>query len=314
MEFGEPLALLLLVSVIAIGVLYIKYQRKRKDAILKFSSIALIKNAKPKHPTIRKHIPFFLLLLATIFIIIGLADPQVPMKTIKEGVNVVLAIDVSGSMAATDYSPTRLEAAKNAAETLIRSLKSEDNVGVVVFESGASTVAYLSPFKKRVIKKLRKIEQSEGKTALGDGLTLAIDMANSIPNKKKVVILLSDGVNNAGMNTVGEAIEYAKINRIQVYTIGLGSKNPTIIGYDIFGDPQYAELDEETLKNIAEKTGGKYYKSVNKTTLNEIYKNIGKNIERALENVSIKDWFFVFALALLFINFYIIYGKYRIIA
>ena len=138
-------------------------------------------------------------------------------------------------------------------------------------------------------------------------------MATSIPNKKKVIILLSDGVNNAGVVSPKEAVKYAKANKIQVYTVGMGSEKPVILGYDFFGNPQYAELDEATLKYIAKETGGKYYKSVNEHTLDEIYKNIGENIKREWENTSIKDWFFVAALVILLINAYIIYGKYRIV-
>jgi Ca-activated chloride channel family protein len=216
-------------------------------------------------------------------------------------------------MAATDYAPTRLEAAKNAAEILINSLKEKDNVGIVIFESGTTTASYLTPFKSRAIEKLKSIQQREGRTALGDGLSLAIDMAASIPNKKKVVILLSDGVNNAGVISPREAAEFAKANNIQVYTVGMGSQEPAVLGYDMFGNPQYAELDEETLKEIAARTGGKYYKSVDRNTLNEIYKNIGENIERELENTGVEDWFFASALLVLLFDIYLIYGKYKIV-
>jgi Ca-activated chloride channel family protein len=261
----------------------------------------------------REVLPFIRLLIAVSFIILGLADPRLPLKTVKEGVNVVLVIDDSGSMAATDYTPTRLEAAKDSARILIDGLNLKDNVGIVIFESGATTAAYLTPFKDKALEKLKAIEQKQGRTAVGDGLSLAIDMAMSIPNKKKVAILLSDGVNNAGVVSPQEAVEFAKINNIQVHTVGMGSEEPVVLGYDPWGRPQYAELDEGTLKNIAGETGGRYYKSVDKDTLDEIYRDISKDIERELEDVSIKDWFFTVALITLLINIYIIYGRYRII-
>jgi len=226
---------------------------------------------------------------------------------------VVLAIDDSGSMQATDYKPTRLEAAKAAAKTLIKSLKPKDNVGIIVFESGATTACYLTPFKDKAIEKLEAIEPRTGRTAIGDGLALAIDMATSIPNKKKVVILLSDGVNNAGVVSPQEAIQFAKTNGVQVYTVGLGSEKPVVIGYDLFGNPQYAELDEQTLKKIAADTGGKYYKSVNEKTLDEIYARISGHIKREWEETSIKDWFFIATFIMLLVNIYIIYGKYRVV-
>ena len=313
LSFGEPTRLVLLLVIPVIIYLYKKYQKGKKRALLKFSSVGIMKESVPKRINIRLHIPFIILLISIASIITGLADPRIPLKTAKEGVNVVLVIDDSGSMAATDYKPTRLEAAKNAAEILIKSLKPKDNVGIVIFESGATTASYLTPFKDKAIEKLRAIQQREGRTAIGDGLSLAIDMATSIPNKKKVVILLSDGVNNAGVVSIDEAIQFAKANKIQVYTVGMGSEKPIVLGYDLFGNPQYAEFDEQTLKNIASETGGRYYKSVNEGTLDEIYKNIGENIEREWENTSIKDLFFLIALILLLINIYIIYGKYRII-
>ncbi|RLJ03130.1 MAG: aerotolerance regulator BatA [Candidatus Aenigmatarchaeota archaeon] len=311
-HFGEPELLLFLAVVPLVIYFYRIYNRKKREAALKFSTVGIVRKVSPKR-NIRVHLPFMLLLLVMTLLILGLCDPRIPLKTAKEGVNVVLVIDDSGSMAATDYKPTRLEAAKNAAEILINSLKPKDNVGIVIFESGATTASYLTPFKDRAIQKLRAIEQREGRTAIGDGLSLAVDMATSIPNKKKVIILLSDGVNNAGVISPQEAVEYAKANKIQVYTVGMGSEKPVVLGYDIFGNPQYAELDEKTLKSIAEQTGGRYYKSVNKDTLDEIYRNIGENIEREWEDTSIKDWFFAAALIILLLNMYIIYGKYRIV-
>jgi Ca-activated chloride channel family protein len=222
-------------------------------------------------------------------------------------------MDVSGSMQAEDYQPNRLEASKRSAKILLDSLNQKDHVGIIIFESGATTAAYLSPYKQRVVDKLQSIAPKEGKTAIGDGLSLGIDMATSIPNKKKVVILLSDGVNNAGVISPTEAIEFAQLQDIQVYAIGMGSEGKVVLGHDWMGNPIYAELDEATLKNIASETGGEYYKSVNTQTLDNIYENIGENIERAKEETNIKDWFFLAALTLIFIQFYYRYGKGRII-
>jgi len=313
LNFGEPMLLLLLLIVPIAVLLYRAHQHKKKKAALKFSSLGIIKQASAKKTFLRMHLPFILMAATATLTIIGLADPRIPLLTEKEGVNAVLVIDDSGSMAATDYKPTRLEAAKKSAATLINSLQPKDNIGIVIFESGATTAAYLTPFKQKALEKLNAIQQKDGRTAIGDGLGLAIDMATSIPNKRKVVILLSDGVNNAGVISPKEAIEFAKTNNIQVHTVGLGSEEPVVLGYDFFGRPQYAELDEQTLKIIASETGGSYYKSVNENTLNEIYKSIGENIEREWEDTSIKEWFFAMALAVLLANIYLIYGKFRVV-
>ena len=311
--FSEPARLLLLLAIPVIYYAYMIHQRKKRASALKFSNLSIIKEASDKKTSMRRNLPFYILLIAIVFLMLGLADPHIPLKQAKEGVNVVLVIDDSGSMQATDYTPTRLEAAKRSAAILVRNLDPKDNVGIVVFESGATTAAYLTPYKDKALEKLKAIEPREGKTAIGDGLALAIDMATSIPNKKKVVILLSDGVNNAGVVSPAEAVQFAKTKNIQVNTVGMGSNEPVVLGYDFFGRPQYAELDEATLRSIATETGGRYYKSVDDETLDEIYSGISQKIERVREETSIKDWFFGAALVVLLVYLYVIYGRYRIV-
>jgi Ca-activated chloride channel homolog len=313
-NFQSPLLLLFLLIVPIIYFFYQQANARKKKAAIKFSNLALIKNAIPgKNKGFNPEIIFYLSLAAIILIILGFADMHIPLEQTKEGVNVVLAIDDSGSMQAQDYKPNRLEASKRSAEILIKGLKPQDHIGIVVFENGATTASYLTPFKDRAIDKLKAISGKEGKTAIGDGLGLAIDMATSIPNKKKLVILLSDGVNNAGVISPDEAVQYAKANKIQVYTVAMGSEGQVVLGYDWFGNPQYAELDEATLQAIASSTGGKYFKSVDDKTLDEIYKTISEDIKREKEPTSIKDWFFVAALTVLLVQLYLRYGRYMII-
>jgi len=312
--FDNQIILLLLLLVPGLFYLYNKVLTKKKKAAIQFSNLSYIKSAiGSKKKTKRDSLLFYMSIAIITLMIIGFADPHIPLEQTKEGVNVVLVIDVSGSMQAEDYPPNRLESAKSSAETLLDSLQPKDNAGIVTFETGASTAAYLSPYKDKVIEKLRAISPRDGKTAIGDGLSLGIDMATSVPNKQKVVILLSDGVSNAGVITPGEAIAFAKSNDIQVYTIGLGSENRVILGYDFFGRAQYAELDETTLKAIAENTGGKYFKSIDSETLENIYKNISKDIKREQEDTSIKDWFFTTSLGLFLVQIYMRYGRGRVI-
>lgn len=313
LTFLHPNYLFFLLIIPIIIILYKISLKKKTQSAVKFSNLSLIKSASSKKHAFREHINFTLSILIIASIIIGFSDPHIPLMQKKEGVNVILSIDVSGSMQAEDYKPNRLESAKSSAEILLRNLETNDQAGIVTFETGATTSAYLSPFKDKVINKLKGITVKEGRTAIGDGLSLAIDMAISVPNKKKVVILLSDGVNNAGVISPDEAIAFAKINNIQVNTIALGSNGNVILGYDWFGNPQYAELDEATLQKIAFETGGEYYKSVDDSTLKEIYKKISDNIKREKEPTSIKDWFFLLALSLTLIQLYVNYGKYRII-
>ncbi|MFP4497179.1 MAG: VWA domain-containing protein [Vulcanimicrobiota bacterium] len=314
LQFETPKILLFLLVLPIIYIWYNNILKKKKKAAIKFSNLEYLKSAMGDKTGIRRtNYLFYLCLLVLALIIIGFANPTLPLMQTKEGVNVVLVMDVSGSMMAEDYKPNRLEASKKAARVLLKSLKPKDHAGIVIFETGATTAAYLSPYKDRVLDELETIQPREGSTAIGDGLSMGIEMATSIPNRKKVVILLSDGVNNAGIISPMEAVGYARDNNIQVYTIGLGSDEPVILGYDWFGRPQYAELDETTLKYIASETGGKYFKSVNESTLDDIYKNISQDIEREKERTNIKDWFFLGATLVFLIYLYARFGGKRII-
>jgi Ca-activated chloride channel homolog len=312
--FDSPKMLIFLLALPVIFYFYRSVMERKKKAAMKFSSLGFIKSAlgNKKEAGFANWL-FYLSLAVLTLMIIGFANPTLPLEQTKEGVNVVLVLDVSGSMQAADYKPSRLEAAKKSAEILIRSLHPNDDAGVVIFESGATTAAYLSPYKDKVIEKLRSIAPHEGQTAIGDGLSLGVDMAVSIPNRKKVVILLSDGVNNAGVISPAEAIAYTKSNGIQAYTVGIGTEGRTVLGYDFFGNPQYADLDEETLKKIAQDTGGKYFKSVDEKTLSTIYKNISQEIKREKEPTNVKDWFFLAAAITFLIYLYLRFGSRRII-
>lgn len=312
--FYHPEWLVLLFTLPVLYAWYVKETKRKKQEAMVFSHIGFIKTALAgRSGSARPRILLFITLAALGCIIIGLADPHIPLEQTKEGVNVILVMDISGSMQATDYQPTRLESAKQSAGILLKNLDEKDYAGIITFESGATSAAYLSPDKDRVINRLYAIEPKEGSTAIGDGLALAIDMAESIPNRKKVVILLSDGVNNAGVISPDQAMQFAREKGIQVFTIGLGSEKPVVLGYDWFGNPQYATLDEETLRRIAQETGGEYYRSVNDKTLSDIYSNLNKEIKRETEETSIKDWFFILGMILITGEILLRYGRRRII-
>ena len=313
-HFEYLYALFLLLVIPGLYVLYAKYNSEKKDSIMKFSSLKIVKKSMMGKNFLRKHLPFVLMMGILGLVIIGLANPQIPTLSVENGINLSIVMDGSESMAATDYEPTRLDAAKNAIGNLILKMGPQHNVGVVLFESGATTVSYLTPDKDKSINALSSIEQGLGATAIGDGLALGIDMASSIPDKKGVVILLSDGVHNSGLVTPEEATEYAKINNIQIHTIGLGSVEPVFLRDDIYGEPQYAELDEDTLVRIAQQTSGNYYKSLDEQTLNDIFVNLSSNLDYEMEYSTIRDWFIAAAIGLLLIDAYIIYGRYRIVA
>jgi len=313
MEFGFINALFLFLLIPILIFVYHKYNSNKKDSILKFSSIKIIEKAIVKKNTIRKHIPFVLVMVVLSLIIIALANPQTTTMGVEKGVNIGIVLDGSESMAASDYKPTRLEAAKNAVNSLVTKINVKNNVGVVLFETGATTISYLTPIKEKTLDSISLIQQGSGATAIGDGLSLGIDMVSSMPDKKRVIILLSDGIQNSGLVTPQQAIQYALINNVQIHTIGIGSEKPVYLRDDIYGEPQYAELDETTLRDVSGSTGGSYFKSLDEETLNQILLDLSSNMEYEKELSTIRDWFIGSAIAFLLLDMYIIYGKYRIV-
>ncbi|MCE2615291.1 MAG: VWA domain-containing protein [Nitrosopumilus sp. (ex Thoosa mismalolli)] len=314
LHFEYLYVLFLLLMIPGLYFLYAKYNSEKKESVLKFSSLKVIKKSITGKNFARKHLPFVLMMGVLGLIIVGFANPQIPSVTFEKGINLSVVLDGSESMTASDYSPTRLDAAKDAISKLVAKIGPQNNVGVVLFESGATTISYLSPDKQKTLNAISSIQQGQGATAIGDGLSLGIDMSSSIPDKKSIVILLSDGVHNSGFVTPDEAIEYAKVNNVQIHTIGLGSVEPVYLRDDIYGEPQYAELDEETLMKISNETGGNYYKSLDEKTLNDIFVTLSSNLEFEMEYSTIRDWFYATAIGLMLINAYIIYGRYRIVA
>jgi len=313
-QFEFLYALFLLLIIPGLYFLYAKYNTEKKESILKFSSLKIIKKSISGKTILRKHLPFVLMMIILGLTIVGLANPQIPTISVEKGINLSIVLDGSESMAASDYKPTRLDAAKQAISQMVNKVGAQNNVGVVLFESGATTISYLTPDKEKTVASISSIQQGQGATAIGDGLALGIDMASSIPDQKGVIVLLSDGVHNSGLVTPQEAIQYAKINGIQIHTIGLGSVEPVYLRDDIYGEPQYAELDEETLIEIANETGGSYFKSLNEQTLNEIFLTLSSNLEYEMEYSTLRDWFMGAAIVVLLVDAYIIYGRYRIVA
>ena len=185
MEFGFINALFLFLLIPVLVFIYYKYNSNKKESILKFSTLKIIKKTNAKNNLIRKHIPFLLVIIVFSLIIIALANPQIVTLGSEKGVNLGIVLDGSESMAASDYEPTRLDAAKRAITSLVTKTSETNNVGVVLFETGAGTISYLTPVKQKTLDSISSIQQGTGATAIGDGLSLGIDMVSSILDKKK---------------------------------------------------------------------------------------------------------------------------------
>lgn len=307
-EFGN--IKFLWIGILLIGslllVYYFKFKKKKFDSYELSTTKILQKTIRKK--TIKENLISILMLLALFSLFISLADPMMRLSGEKEGVNVVLVIDSSGSMQAQDFKPDRMASAKESAIKFIDQLETKDNVGVVSFSDSTRIVSFLNNDKGRAIEKTQSIKAGGG-TAIGDGLAMGVDMVTSIPNKKKLVIFLSDGEQTAGQISIDDAILYANSEEVIVYTIGVGSNENVVLGYDWFGRPQYAKLDEASLKKIAENTEGEYFRATDSLSLNEIYEKLPEKIKKEKELQSIYTWFVWLSIVLILGSFVLKYWK-----
>lgn len=294
--------------------LYIKSFHK-KTPQLGFSTSEYFKNLSGGFRSGMRHVPFIIRMLALSFFIIALARPQkkIDDDTITEhsieGIDIVISLDISYSMKALDFSPNRLEASKVVAQNFIKK-RPTDRIGLVVYEGESYTACALTTDHESLLRRFKHIEsgQIQGGTAIGMGLATAVNrLRDSSGAKSKVVILLTDGENNAGKVHPKTAADYAKEYGIRVYTIGVGSKGKVKmpVGKNQFTgklvyDYVEGKIDEALLTDIAEQTGGKYYRAKNKKQLAQIYDEIDK-LEKAKINTSVykrdvPEAFHVFAL------------------
>ena len=240
-------------------------------------------------------------IFSLIFIIIALARPQTIDVSTKvknnQGIDIVMAIDVSASMLAKDLKPNRLEALKNVASNFILD-RTNDRIGLVEYAGENYTKTPITSDKNIIIKSLKEINYNtiiEGGTAIGMGLATSVNRIKDSKAKSKVIILLTDGVNNSGFidpNTAAElAIEYG----IKIYTIGIGTNGMALspVGVDNNGKFSYAkiqvEIDEDLLIEIAQITGGKYFRATNNKKLQEIYSEINKLEKSDIEEIKYYD-------------------------
>lgn len=283
---------------IPLAILWYVLKHKNQTAIFKISSTKGFKVGNSWLPKL-KHIMFVFRLLAMALIITALSRPQtvdVSTKTkTTRGIDIVMAIDVSASMLAKDLKPNRLEALKKVAAEFIKG-RPNDRIGLVVYAGESYTKTPITSDKAIVLRSLREIQYNtiiEGGTAIGMGLATAVNRIKDSKAKSKVIILLTDGVNNSGFidpNTASElAVEYG----IKTYTIGLGTNGMALSPFAINrnGGFEYrrlkVEIDEELLKEIAEVTGGQYFRATDNKKLKEIYKEINK-----LEKTDIEEFKF----------------------
>lgn len=290
--------LLWLLLVIPLVILWYVLKHNKQTAELKISSLKGFKITNSWLPKLR-HSLFVLRLIALVLLIMALARPQtvdVSTKTkTTRGIDIVMAIDVSASMLARDLSPNRLEALKDVAADFIMG-RPNDRIGLVEYAGESYTKTPITSDKAIVLRSLKSIKYNniiEGGTAIGMGLATSVNRLKDSKATSKVIILLTDGVNNSGFIDPKIASELAVEYGIKTYTIGLGTNGMALSPVRILpnGSFQYGriqvEIDEVLLKEIAEATGGKYFRATNNKKLEEIYDEINK-----LEKTEIEEFKF----------------------
>ena len=285
-----------LLLLLPLAVLWYLFKYKKQTAELKISSLKGFKTGNSILPKF-KHLLFILRLFVLAFLITALARPRtvdVSTKTkTTRGIDIVMAIDVSASMLAKDLRPNRLEALKKVAAQFIKE-RPNDRIGLVEYAGESYTKTPITSDKAIVLRSLESIKYNtiiDGGTAIGMGLATSVNRLKDSKAKSKIIILLTDGVNNSGFIDPKIASELALEYGIKAYTIGLGTNGMALTPMSILpnGNFQYGrakvEIDEELLKEIADVTGGKYFRATNNKKLAEIYEEINK-----LEKTEIEEF------------------------
>jgi Ca-activated chloride channel family protein len=299
MTFESPAALWALLLIPAVLAGYVIIQRRRVRYAVRFTNLDLLSNIAHGQVGVRRHIPPVFYLFALFALVISLARPHAIVLVPKEQATVMLVMDVSGSMNATDVAPTRLIAAQRAALTFLDQLPSTVRVGLISFASSAQTLAAPTADRAAIRNGLGLLQAGSG-TAMGDGLVRALETqaAASTPAPRAApgsaapsaappatiplaIVLLSDGANTAGVNDPLDAAAQATQMSVPVYTIALGTQSGTITAPGARGGaPQTINVppDLETLEEIAEVTAGAFFTAPTEDDLRAIYEDLGSRI------------------------------------
>jgi Ca-activated chloride channel family protein len=281
--FANKGFLFLLLLIPALSVWYY-FRQKYRESDVRFSSLTPFSEVSSTRKERARHLPFILRMAALTLLIFALARPQSTShgeNVYSEGIDIVLALDISGSMIAEDFHPNRVEAAKAVAQEFING-RTNDRIGLVIFSSESFTQCPLT-VDYAVLKNLLKVVKPgmiEDGTAIGLGIANAVNRLKDSKSKSKIIILLTDGVNNRGEIDPTTAAQIAASYGIRVYTVGMGTIGeapyPAQTPFGIRYQMMPVDLDENALMKIAALTDGKYFRATDNTTLEKIYKEIDR--------------------------------------
>lgn len=303
MTLIAPSRLWLLVGVLALAVAYVVVQRTRRAPAVRHPDLALIDAVAPRWPSWRRHLTAAGLLLALGAMVVGLARPAHAVTVGRDEAVVVLAVDVSRSMTATDVAPTRLDAAKAAAKEFVSAAPDGYRIGLVSYSAETRTVASPTTDRAELLAAIDSLEPADG-TAAGDGLTTAVAVleadadAHPAPadaDTYRAVILLADGDSQTG-TSLADAAQTAADAKIPVFTIAYGTDHASIV---VDGKTMDASADAGAVRAVAEATGGTDHTATSGAELSEVYEEIGTTIDTTTEQRELTVAFALAAAALL---------------
>lgn len=292
MSFVYPAALAALVLVPLLLAAYLVVQRRRVKYALRFTNLPMLANVVDRAPRWRRHVPPLLVLTALAALVVGVARPQMAVAVDKKQGTVILAIDRSGSMLATDVAPTRMAAARAAAKSFIEGLPKSFKVGLVSFSDQADVVLPPTTGHAQAVRDLATLQADNG-TALGDAITRSVDLGLTNLKTKVagsgsplVVLLLSDGASTTGDVQPLDAAAQAAKAKVPVYTVALGTNAGTITTTSATGESRVYRVppDPATLAAVAEKTGGKFFAAADASSLKSVYSKIGSQVGTVTEH------------------------------
>ena len=284
MFFEYPKLLWLLAIPVLLVLHYLYRELTGRKPHLRVSTAVPWKRLGQGTPAVLRHLPFVLRIAALSLIIVAIARPRSSSQMEKidtEGIDIVLTMDVSTSMLARDFNPDRISAAKDIAIEFIAQ-RPTDRIGIVVFAGESYTQCPLTTDRATLINLMKEVQTDliEDGTAIGNGLATAVARMADSDAKSRVVILLTDGVNNSGEIAPLTAAEIANTYGVRVYTIGVGANGtapyPVMTPWGVDVQRVEVEIDEDLLKSIAETTGGRYFRATDNTKLAEIYSEINR--------------------------------------
>lgn len=305
MSFQSPSLLWLLALPVALLVLYVLVQWRRPRYTVRFTNVALLDSVAPRHPGWRRHLSAVTFLLAAIGLVFSLAQPQAQVLKPYDRATIMLAIDVSGSMNATDVTPSRIEALKSAANQFLDTVPPSINIGIVSFSSQA--VVLLPPTKDRDQARLAiQTLHAEGGTSIGEAIFACLEALKTVPPAPDGspvparIVLMSDGATNMGRSN-DEAAAAAKQAGVPVWTIAFGTDHGTIMVPDS-PVPVDVSVDKAALKEIADLTGGQAYEASSASQVSQVYKDIGQSLGYKKVTQDVSGYFVVAALVCLLLT------------